>query len=148
MRFCDYSKKCYLSNFIPVIAGLELISAFYGCLYAGLVPVCIRPPSSENLQAALPTLKMMMECCNIMAVLTTHNVTKLMTSKVCTTASLSLIMGFPFFYLFLILCVCLSHSFSVSFFMSLDLCLFVFTFVSTYIFLFYRNYIGPFLFFA
>ncbi|XP_063679406.1 disco-interacting protein 2 homolog C-like isoform X7 [Bolinopsis microptera] len=62
-------------------AGLELISAFYGCVYAGLVPVCIRPPSADNLLAALPTLKMMMECCNIMAILTTHGVMKLMTSK-------------------------------------------------------------------
>ena len=66
----------------PCFPGVELIAAFYGCVYAGLVPVCIRPPSSDNLGAALPTLKMMMECCNIMAIMTTHNVVKLMTSKV------------------------------------------------------------------
>ncbi|KAL5259725.1 hypothetical protein ACHWQZ_G009983 [Mnemiopsis leidyi] len=62
-------------------AGLELISAFYGCVYAGLVPVCIRPPSADNLAAALPTLNMMMDCCNIMAIMTTRGVMKLMTSK-------------------------------------------------------------------
>ena len=60
----------------------ELISAFYGCVYAGLVPVCIRPPSADNLVAALPTLNMMMDCCNIMAIMTTRSVMKLMTSKV------------------------------------------------------------------
>ena len=69
----------------PPPPGLELIAAFYGCTYAGLVPVCIRPPSQDNLLAALPTLRTMMECCNIMAIMTTHSVMKLMTSKVSTT---------------------------------------------------------------
>lgn len=30
--------------------GVELIAAFYGCLSAGLVPVCIRAPTLHNLQ--------------------------------------------------------------------------------------------------
>ena len=83
-RFAGFTEENSGDNVAPGFpAGLEPISAFYGCIYAGLVPVCIRPPSSENLMAALPTLRTMMECCNIMAIMTTHSVQKLMTSKVC-----------------------------------------------------------------
>lgn len=30
--------------------GLELIASFYGCLTVGLIPVCIRAPTIQNLQ--------------------------------------------------------------------------------------------------
>ena len=42
-------------------AGIELIVAFYGCLYVGVVPVIIRPPMISNLPASLPTMKLTME---------------------------------------------------------------------------------------
>lgn len=37
--------------------GLDLICAFYGCLYVGAVPVTIRPPHPQNLQTTLPTVR-------------------------------------------------------------------------------------------
>lgn len=45
----------------PVSPGLELIAAFYGCLYCGCVPVTVRPPHPQNLATTLPTVKMIVE---------------------------------------------------------------------------------------
>lgn len=42
-------------------AGIELISAFYGCLYSGCVPVTVRPPHAQSLVATLPTVRMIVE---------------------------------------------------------------------------------------
>lgn len=44
-----------------VLAGIELIAAFYGCLYTGCVPVTVRPPHAQNLAATLPTVRMIVE---------------------------------------------------------------------------------------
>ena len=41
--------------------GVELIQAFYGCLYAGLVPVLVRPPTQRTLATAYNTVKMIIE---------------------------------------------------------------------------------------
>ncbi|GIY21701.1 disco-interacting protein 2 homolog C [Caerostris extrusa] len=41
--------------------GLDLICAFYGCLYVGVVPVTIRPPHPQNLQTTLPTVRMIVD---------------------------------------------------------------------------------------
>ena len=41
--------------------GLDLIAAFYGCLYVGVVPVTIRPPHPQNLQTTLPTVRMIVD---------------------------------------------------------------------------------------
>uniref|UniRef100_K1REL9 Disco-interacting protein 2-like protein C n=1 Tax=Magallana gigas TaxID=29159 RepID=K1REL9_MAGGI len=35
--------------------GVDLIAAFYGCLYVGCVPVTIRPPHPQNIATTLPT---------------------------------------------------------------------------------------------
>ena len=43
------------------LAGVELIAAFYGCLYAGCVPVTVRPPHAQNLTATLPTVRMIVD---------------------------------------------------------------------------------------
>lgn len=42
-------------------AGVDLIATFYGCLYAGCVPVTVRPPHPQNLATTLPTVKMIVE---------------------------------------------------------------------------------------
>lgn len=44
-------------------AGIDLIAAFYGCLYAGCVPVNVRPPHPQNLAATLPTVRMIIDVC-------------------------------------------------------------------------------------
>lgn len=41
--------------------GVDLIATFYGCLYAGCVPVTVRPPHPQNLATTLPTVKMIVE---------------------------------------------------------------------------------------
>ncbi|CAB1330183.1 unnamed protein product, partial [Coregonus sp. 'balchen'] len=41
--------------------GIDLIAAFYGCLYAGLIPVTVRPPHPQNLAATLPTVRMIID---------------------------------------------------------------------------------------
>ena len=46
------------SNIYIIFKGLDLIAAFYGCLYVGVVPVTIRPPHPQNLQMTLPTVRM------------------------------------------------------------------------------------------
>eukprot|EP00069_Balaena_mysticetus_P013032 bmy_07772T0 len=43
------------------LAGIELITAFYGCLYAGCIPVTVRPPHAQNLTATLPTVRMIVD---------------------------------------------------------------------------------------
>lgn len=48
--------------------GIDLIASFYGCLYAGCVPVNVRPPHPQNLAATLPTVRMIIDvsaCVNI-----------------------------------------------------------------------------------
>lgn len=42
-------------------AGIDLIAAFYGCLYAGVIPVTVRPPHPQNLAATLPTVRMIID---------------------------------------------------------------------------------------
>lgn len=48
------------TSFIPA-SGIDLIAAFYGCLYAGCVPVNVRPPHPQNLAATLPTVRMIID---------------------------------------------------------------------------------------
>lgn len=45
----------------PGSSGIDLIAAFYGCLYAGCVPVTVRPPHPQNVATTLPTVKMIVE---------------------------------------------------------------------------------------
>jgi acyl-CoA synthetase (AMP-forming)/AMP-acid ligase II len=61
--------------------GVDLIVAFYGCLYVGLIPVPIRPPHSQNIHTTLPTVKMVVEMSRSKAVLTTSQTIKLFKSK-------------------------------------------------------------------
>lgn len=92
--FQSKSKKCSFINnlglftyilidFHNVYSGIELIAAFYGCLYVGCVPVTIRPPHPQNIATTLPTVKMIVEVSKASAILTSSLVLKLMKSKVC-----------------------------------------------------------------
>uniref|UniRef100_A0A3P9JZ76 Disco-interacting protein 2 homolog A n=1 Tax=Oryzias latipes TaxID=8090 RepID=A0A3P9JZ76_ORYLA len=61
--------------------GIDLISTFYGCLYAGCVPVTVRPPHPQNLATTLPTVKMIVEVSKSVCILTTQAIMKLLKSK-------------------------------------------------------------------
>lgn len=62
--------------------GLDLVCAFYGCLYVGAVPVTIRPPHPQNLQTTLPTVRMIVDVSKASVILSNQNVIKLLKSKV------------------------------------------------------------------
>lgn len=64
--------------------GVDLIAAFYGCLYVGCVPVTIRPPHPQNIATTLPTVKMIVEVSKSSAILTNSIVHKLLKSKEAT----------------------------------------------------------------
>lgn len=55
-RFVSSKNSC----FSPCL-GIDLIAAFYGCLYAGCVPITVRPPHPQNIATTLPTVKMIVE---------------------------------------------------------------------------------------
>ena len=61
--------------------GLDLVAAFYGCLYVGVVPVTIRPPHPQNLQTTLPTVRMIVDVSKSAMVLSSMGVIKLLKSK-------------------------------------------------------------------
>lgn len=61
--------------------GIDLICAFYGCLYVGVVPVTIRPPHPQNLQTTLPTVRMIVDVSRSVLILSTAPVIKLLKSK-------------------------------------------------------------------
>ncbi|XP_040588432.1 disco-interacting protein 2 homolog A isoform X6 [Mesocricetus auratus] len=61
--------------------GVDLIAAFYGCLYCGCVPVTVRPPHPQNLGTTLPTVKMIVEVSKSACVLSTQAITRLLKSK-------------------------------------------------------------------
>ena len=61
--------------------SVDLVAAFYGCLYVGIIPVPIRPPHVQNIQTTLPTIKMIVEMSRIKGILTTSSLIKLFKSK-------------------------------------------------------------------
>ncbi|XP_035264661.1 disco-interacting protein 2 homolog A-like isoform X3 [Anguilla anguilla] len=61
--------------------GIDLIATFYGCLYAGCVPVTVRPPHPQNLATTLPTVKMIVEVSKSVCILTTQAIIRLLKSK-------------------------------------------------------------------
>ncbi|XP_077302081.1 disco-interacting protein 2 isoform X2 [Arctopsyche grandis] len=66
--------------------GLDLICAFYGCLYVGAVPVTIRPPHLQNLQTTLPTVRMIVDVSKSVLVMSNQNIIKLLKSKEASNA--------------------------------------------------------------
>ncbi|PKK19264.1 disco-interacting protein 2 homolog B, partial [Columba livia] len=61
--------------------GIELITAFYGCLYAGCIPVTVRPPHAQSLTATLPTVRMIVEVSKAACILTTQTLMRLLRSR-------------------------------------------------------------------
>ncbi|KAK2187914.1 hypothetical protein NP493_150g01040 [Ridgeia piscesae] len=61
--------------------SLDLIAAFYGCLFVGVVPVTIRPPHAQNISTTLPTVRMIVEVSKSVAILTTSAYIKMFKSK-------------------------------------------------------------------
>lgn len=66
--------------------SIDLVAAFYGCLYVGCVPIIIRPPHPHNLATTLPTLKMIVEASNSTCILTNTAIIKSLKSKVSNIA--------------------------------------------------------------
>ncbi|KAM9844670.1 disco-interacting protein 2 homolog C [Aulostomus maculatus] len=66
--------------------GIDLIVAFYGCLYAGCVPITVRPPHPQNIATTLPTVKMIVEVSRSVCVMTTQLISKLLRSKEASAA--------------------------------------------------------------
>ncbi|XP_072297869.1 disco-interacting protein 2 homolog C isoform X2 [Eucyclogobius newberryi] len=64
--------------------GMDLVVAFYGCLYAGCVPITVRPPHPQNITTTLPTVKMIVEVSRSVCVMTTQAISKLLRSKEAT----------------------------------------------------------------
>uniref|UniRef100_A0A8C6T2L1 Disco interacting protein 2 homolog C n=1 Tax=Neogobius melanostomus TaxID=47308 RepID=A0A8C6T2L1_9GOBI len=64
--------------------GVDLVVAFYGCLYAGCVPITVRPPHPQNITTTLPTVKMIVEVSRSVCVMTTQVISKLLRSKEAT----------------------------------------------------------------
>ncbi|XP_075463497.1 disco-interacting protein 2 homolog A isoform X3 [Ascaphus truei] len=61
--------------------GIDLIATFYGCLYAGCIPITVRPPHPQNLTTTLPTVKMIVEVSKSSCILTTQAIMRLLKSK-------------------------------------------------------------------
>uniref|UniRef100_A0A8B9LSL4 Disco-interacting protein 2 homolog Ba n=1 Tax=Astyanax mexicanus TaxID=7994 RepID=A0A8B9LSL4_ASTMX len=61
--------------------GIDLIASFYGCLYAGCIPVTVRPPHPQNLTATLPTVRMIIDVSKAACILTTQALMKTLRSK-------------------------------------------------------------------
>ncbi|KAM6919080.1 disco-interacting protein 2 homolog C isoform 1-T1 [Xenentodon cancila] len=66
--------------------GMDLVAAFYGCLYAGCVPITVRPPHPQNIATTLPTVKMIVEVSRSVCVMTTQVISKLLRSKEASAA--------------------------------------------------------------
>ncbi|XP_023605240.1 disco-interacting protein 2 homolog C-like, partial [Myotis lucifugus] len=60
---------------------IDLIAAFYGCLYAGCVPITVRPPHPQNIATTLPTVKMIVEVSRSACLMTTQLICKLLRSR-------------------------------------------------------------------
>lgn len=80
-----------MTKFLSLLAlifppGLDLIAAFYGCLYIGAVPVVIRPPHAQNLITTLPTVRMIVDVSKSIMILSIQNVIKLMKSREAATS--------------------------------------------------------------
>ena len=71
-----------LNTSFVIFSGVELVSAFYGCLYVGCVPVTIRPPHPQNVASTLPTVRMIVEVSKSVAILTNSTIIKLLKTKV------------------------------------------------------------------
>lgn len=64
--------------------NLDLICAFYACLYAGAIAVPVRPFHPQSLESTLPTVRMTVEVARAACVMTTSAIARVMrSSKAC-----------------------------------------------------------------
>ncbi|KFO33492.1 Disco-interacting protein 2 like protein B [Fukomys damarensis] len=77
---CSVASQMYRCSG-PRYPGIELIAAFYGCLYAGCIPVTVRPPHAQNLTATLPTVRMIVDVSKAACILTTQTLMRLLRSR-------------------------------------------------------------------
>ncbi|XP_037935929.1 disco-interacting protein 2 isoform X2 [Teleopsis dalmanni] len=61
--------------------GLDLLCAFYGCLYLAAIPITIRPPHPQNLITTLPTVRMIVDVSKSGIVLSIQPIIKLLKSR-------------------------------------------------------------------
>ncbi|CAB3408565.1 unnamed protein product [Caenorhabditis bovis] len=61
--------------------SIDLVAAFFGCLSAGFVPVCVRPPVASDLSATLGSVRMIVDMSKAVAVLAPSHVSKMLKSK-------------------------------------------------------------------
>ncbi|KRF97799.1 uncharacterized protein Dwil_GK17656, isoform B [Drosophila willistoni] len=66
--------------------GLDLLCAFYGCLYLGAIPITIRPPHPQNLITTLPTVRMIVDVSKSGIVLSIQPIIKLLKSREAATS--------------------------------------------------------------
>lgn len=106
--------------------SLDLIAAFYGCLYVGCVPVIIRPPHPHNLATTLPTLKMIVEASHSTAILSNSLIIRSLRSKVRTTLNVNqsteILLHRPKWQLFAVLFLCDFVSLPVRILFHINLC--------------------------
>uniref|UniRef100_A0A914GXB6 AMP-dependent synthetase/ligase domain-containing protein n=1 Tax=Globodera rostochiensis TaxID=31243 RepID=A0A914GXB6_GLORO len=61
--------------------GLDLVSAVFGCFFASLVPICIRPPSVHNFHNSMLTVRMIIDVSKAVALISNGALIKLLRSK-------------------------------------------------------------------
>ena len=76
------------------LLGVDLIAAFYGCLYVGVVPVTIRPPHPQNLQTTLPTVRMIVDVSKSAIILSSAQVSVLQTKELVVQVILTIFRHF------------------------------------------------------
>lgn len=84
--FKQFIMFCVFNSALVFPPGLDLISAFYGCLYLGAIPVIIRPPHAQNLITTLPTVRMIVDVSKSLVILSIQSVIKLLKSREAATS--------------------------------------------------------------
>uniref|UniRef100_A0A4W5RNB5 Disco-interacting protein 2 homolog Ba n=1 Tax=Hucho hucho TaxID=62062 RepID=A0A4W5RNB5_9TELE len=77
----EWSTAAFTNNHHLIYHSIDLIAAFYGCLYAGLIPVTVRPPHPQNLAATLPTVRMIIDVSKAACILTTQPLMRILRSR-------------------------------------------------------------------
>lgn len=88
--FCVHTIGMLMKSDFPAALifppGLDLLCAFYGCLYLGAIPITIRPPHPQNLNTTLPTVRMIVDVSKSGIVLSIQPIIKLLKSREAATS--------------------------------------------------------------
>jgi len=63
--------------------SIEMIQCFYACLFAGLVPVLVKPPDAKNKRNTLSHLNLVLEASKASVILTSSSLIRVLKSKDC-----------------------------------------------------------------